>query len=399
MKAISLLLLDDTASGRIKASYQGWNCITYRIPREMLDRCKDKPEFNRGGIYLLFGGANVYVGQASVRQNGKGIYQRVVEHTTDALSNAWEEAIVLTGTSDTILGLSEVSYLENAYHNKAASGGRFTVLNRNTPSGGIVSEEKECVLLDHIERFDVILEVFGRGLTRSQQVISLPTTTEDVSIVQQTENNYETEPVCTDRAIDEAHEETDTEEVPEPLNLRDMIVRYGCSRNFILQYYCNQGLPYRKTRNQYVFTLEEIEAWEREKKYINIKGNYVKLPAYEVPIGEGIPICQDEEYLQIIKTVCNWLMVQKNFIPASDMCMKEKDGEITDIYITKHSVEALLSENHWEFRKITKAFAMKGFSETDPQNHRTIIKRFPGSKTNRCLHIYYSRIPSDLRGE
>ena len=89
-KCVTQLLLDGTADGRIKCTLANWTGVAYRVPRPLLERCDSRREFHQSGVYFLFGVSDqtnkpmVYVGKAAVRQNGKGILQRLKEHLQDA---------------------------------------------------------------------------------------------------------------------------------------------------------------------------------------------------------------------------------------------------------------------------------------------------------------------------
>ena len=82
-KVISVYLIDGVANGKIKATISNWNGIAYKIPRRLLDECKELDAFKQSGVYFLFGNNMVYVGQAEVRKNGKGIHQRILDHEND----------------------------------------------------------------------------------------------------------------------------------------------------------------------------------------------------------------------------------------------------------------------------------------------------------------------------
>lgn len=82
-KVISVYLIDGEANGKIKASISNWNGIAYKIPRRLLAECKGLDAFKQSGVYFLFGNNTVYVGQAEVRKNGKGIHQRILDHEND----------------------------------------------------------------------------------------------------------------------------------------------------------------------------------------------------------------------------------------------------------------------------------------------------------------------------
>lgn len=61
------------------------------------------------------------------------------------MNEVWANALVFT-TSDNSWGPTDISFLENRFTNKAVKSKRYEVLNRNEPSPGNVTEEKEAEL-------------------------------------------------------------------------------------------------------------------------------------------------------------------------------------------------------------------------------------------------------------
>lgn len=157
---ISVFLMDGEASGKIKVSISNWNGVAYKIPRKLLNDCREFEAFSRSGVYFLFGVNNVYVGQAEVRSNGGALYRRVFEHTTDRLSEAWDEVVIFT-TRDNTLGRTDISFLENYFYEQAIRVNRYIVLNNNTPSPSTVTEEKRSELEEYADSAELILGVLG----------------------------------------------------------------------------------------------------------------------------------------------------------------------------------------------------------------------------------------------
>ncbi len=54
-KSINLYLMDGDASGRIKCTLANWTGVAYKIPRTDLDKCKEREDLKRSGVYFLFG--------------------------------------------------------------------------------------------------------------------------------------------------------------------------------------------------------------------------------------------------------------------------------------------------------------------------------------------------------
>lgn len=159
-KVISVYLIDGEANGKIKAKISNWNGIAYKIPRRLLAECKELEAFRQSGVYFLFGNNMVYVGQAEVRKNGKGIHQRILDHETDKYKDCWDEVVIFT-RQDNSLGRTDISYLENRFYNKALAAGRFQVQNGNEPTIGTVTEEKESELEEYIDQAELVLGALG----------------------------------------------------------------------------------------------------------------------------------------------------------------------------------------------------------------------------------------------
>lgn len=155
-----LFLMDGESTGKIKVTVSNWNGVTYKIPRKMLEDCRDFEAFKQSGIYFLFGENKAYIGQADVRLSGGAIFKRIFEHTKDHLAEDWEEVVVFT-SKDNSLGLTDISFLENLFHKNAVKAKRFKILNNNTPSQGTVTEEKREELEEYADYAELILGVLG----------------------------------------------------------------------------------------------------------------------------------------------------------------------------------------------------------------------------------------------
>lgn len=165
-KNISVYLMDGDATGRMKATIANWTGVAYRIPRTLLDLCKDRDDLKQSGVYFLFGtddqsGENVvYIGQAGARKNGEGILNRLAEHKRNPDKDYWTEAVVFT-TSNNSFGPTEISYLENRFCGMALNAKRYTVKNGNDPTHGNITEEKESELEEFVDFARLIMGVLG----------------------------------------------------------------------------------------------------------------------------------------------------------------------------------------------------------------------------------------------
>ncbi len=169
-KSINVFLIDGTPTGKIKCTLQNWTGVAYKIPRNLLDSCKDNANLykhlKQTGIYFLLGESNdtgeqfIYVGQASVRKNGEGLSIRLQEHKNNPEKDYWNEAIVFTAQNDS-LGPTEISYLENRFCDMATDAGRYTVKNGNEPNPGNITEEKESEMEEFVEYAKIVMGVLG----------------------------------------------------------------------------------------------------------------------------------------------------------------------------------------------------------------------------------------------
>lgn len=162
-KTLTLFLLDGDPSGRIKCSSVSRTGIAYKIPRTALDKCKDLDILKHSGVYFLFGtdkadNAVVYIGQAGVRKNGKGLLLRVQE-AHDSI-DYWTEAVMFTTTNNSF-GPTEISYLENRFYNIAIEAGRYIVKNGNDPNPGNITEETESELEEFIDYAKIMMGALG----------------------------------------------------------------------------------------------------------------------------------------------------------------------------------------------------------------------------------------------
>ncbi len=168
-KSINLFLMDGDASGRIKCTLANWTGLAYKIPRTLLDKCKDREDLKQSGVYFLFGTSDetgkgiVYVGQAGARKNGEGLLSRLQEHKRNPEKDYWTEAIVFT-TSNNSFGPTEISYLENRFCNLAIEANRYEVKNEIDPTPGNLTEEKESEMEEFIDNAKVIMGTLGHKL-------------------------------------------------------------------------------------------------------------------------------------------------------------------------------------------------------------------------------------------
>lgn len=167
-KNVSLFLLDGEVTGRTKCTLANWTGVVYKIPRVLLSESKDIPALNQSSIYMLFGTNDndepmVYIGQAGIRKNDKGVLLRLMEHDADEKKDFWTEAIILSTLNDSF-GPTELNYLENKYYNLAKDTGRYKIDNSIEPTTGNVTEEKVSELNEYLEFSMIPIGLLGKKL-------------------------------------------------------------------------------------------------------------------------------------------------------------------------------------------------------------------------------------------
>ena len=155
--------MDGEPSGRIKCSLANWTGIAYKIPRTALEKCKEMSILKQSGVYFLFGTDGddnpvVYIGQAGIRKNGKGLLLRIQEPHPSI--DYWTEAVMFTTTNNS-LGPTEISYLENRFCNMAIEANRYSVKNGNDPNPGNITEETESELEEFIDYAKIVMGTLG----------------------------------------------------------------------------------------------------------------------------------------------------------------------------------------------------------------------------------------------
>ncbi len=161
-KTIKLFLMDGEPKGRIKCSLANWTGVAYKIPKTMMEQCKDIGVLQQSGVYFLFGTDKednpvVYVGQAGMRKNGKGLLYRIME-PHDSIE--WTEAVMFTTTNNS-LGPTEINYLENRFRNLALESGLYKVRNGNDPNPGNPTEETISELEEFIDYAKIVMGALG----------------------------------------------------------------------------------------------------------------------------------------------------------------------------------------------------------------------------------------------
>jgi hypothetical protein len=159
-KNINLYIKDGISECTIK----NWIGVVYIVPRTLIDVDKQIDNLNRSGVYLLLGTTEkdedaVYIGQADIRKNEKGVLYRILEPHRSI--DYWTESIIFT-TVDNSLGATELNYLECRLHEIALDADRCKVTNGGSPHKGSLPEEKEDEMEDFIDFIRLVVRALGR---------------------------------------------------------------------------------------------------------------------------------------------------------------------------------------------------------------------------------------------
>lgn len=159
-KNINLYIKD----GISKCTIKNWIGVVYIVPRTLIDVGKQIDNFNRSGVYLLLGTTEkdedaVYIGQADIRKNEKGVLHRIIEPHKSI--DYWTESIIFT-TVDNSLGATELNYLEYRLHEISLDADRCKVTNGGAPHKGSLPEEKEDEMEDFIDFIRMVVRALGR---------------------------------------------------------------------------------------------------------------------------------------------------------------------------------------------------------------------------------------------
>lgn len=144
--------------------------IVYKIPENLIQESNSIKYLQQNGVYFLIyqdddeSKPAIYIGQAGVRKDGKGVLGRAIVPHPSMLE--WTEVILVTTTDDS-LGPTEISFLENKFYNLAKKCNRYKLTNQVEPTKGNLSEEKECVLDELADYIQMIVGTMGYRMFES----------------------------------------------------------------------------------------------------------------------------------------------------------------------------------------------------------------------------------------
>lgn len=159
-KTIRLFLLGGNTNSLVIAELSNWTGVGIKVPRIKVKEYNTRAEFQKAGVYILFGKDNnnqdaAYIGEAEI------IADRLNSHL--ATKEFWNEVVFFT-SKDKYLNKASVKYLEHRLHDTAIKAGRVKLLNGNTPTRSELSEAEQAELEEFLSNIKLLTSTLGHKL-------------------------------------------------------------------------------------------------------------------------------------------------------------------------------------------------------------------------------------------
>lgn len=158
---INLFLPDGIPEGLKIIEKSNWSGCGLSLPRALFSKHKQRPEFQKPGIYFLIGDLEVepkmYIGE------GDPLLNRILSHSQN--KNFWDFLIAFT-SKDQNLNKSAIQYLEAHLIQLAHNTGRFSVMNEKNPREPSLSEMDRAVCDGYLRELLLCLPLLGINLSR-----------------------------------------------------------------------------------------------------------------------------------------------------------------------------------------------------------------------------------------
>ncbi len=158
-KTIKLFLIDGNTSGRLTCELSNWTGKSYKLPRNLIKICTDRPEIQTTGVYMLINKkadlsekGQLYIGEA------ENIYNRLTQHVKE--KDFWNEAIVFISKDDN-LNKAHIKYLENRLHEIASSTNRYELINNQKPTQSSISESDKAEMEEFLSNILTLVSILG----------------------------------------------------------------------------------------------------------------------------------------------------------------------------------------------------------------------------------------------
>ncbi len=158
-KTIKLFLIDGDTNGRLTCELSNWTGKAYKLPRNLIKICTDRPEIQTTGVYMLLNKSadlsekgQLYIGEA------ENIFNRLSQHVKE--KDFWNEAIVFISKDDN-LNKAHIKYLENRLHDIASSANRYELVNNQKPTQSSISESDKAEMEEFLSNILTLVSTLG----------------------------------------------------------------------------------------------------------------------------------------------------------------------------------------------------------------------------------------------
>ena len=158
-KTIKLFLIDGDTNGRLTCELSNWTGKAYKIPRNLIKICSDRPELQTTGVYMLLNKSTdlskrgqLYVGEA------EDIFKRLTQHVKE--KDFWNEAIAFISKDDN-LNKAHIKYLENRLHVISTKANRFELINSQKPTQSSISESDKAEMEEFLSNILTLISTLG----------------------------------------------------------------------------------------------------------------------------------------------------------------------------------------------------------------------------------------------
>lgn len=158
-KTIKLFLIDGDTNGRLTCELSNWTGKAYKIPRNSIKICSDRPELQTTGVYMLLNKSadlsekgQLYIGEA------EDIFKRLTQHVKE--KDFWNEAIVFI-SKDENLNKAHIKYLENRLHEIAITANRYELINSQKPTQSSISESDKAEMEEFLSNILTLISTLG----------------------------------------------------------------------------------------------------------------------------------------------------------------------------------------------------------------------------------------------